>query len=174
MRLGYDGFLVNVGKMSRLTPGVGLNGVGRIRLHLLRFSMPAPSLRCFGVKDGDLLRRALGSRLPGPLGLFFFVAGHAAAAASSGFVGSPSMEKGGEGRAESGTVVSQTGGLRKDKVIDLALELINPVIEPGEVLPNVNCIHLVIDGELRNHHVVGVESTLATATKDLPMAPETC
>ncbi|KAE8782968.1 serine/threonine-protein phosphatase 7 [Hordeum vulgare] len=48
----------------------------------------------------------------------------------------------------------------KEMVIDLALELINPVIEPGEVLPNVNGIHLVIAGELCDHHVVGVESTL--------------
>ncbi|KAE8811423.1 DNA-directed RNA polymerase subunit beta [Hordeum vulgare] len=46
------------------------------------------------------------------------------------------------------------------EVIDLALELINPVIEPGEVLPNVIGIHLVLVGELRDHHVVGVESTL--------------
>ncbi|KAE8799050.1 RING-H2 zinc finger protein RHA4a [Hordeum vulgare] len=45
-------------------------------------------------------------------------------------------------------------------VTDLALVLINPVIEPGEVLPNVNGIHLVIAGEFRDHHVVGVESTL--------------
>ncbi|KAE8807899.1 DNA-directed RNA polymerase subunit beta [Hordeum vulgare] len=45
-------------------------------------------------------------------------------------------------------------------VIDLALELINPVIEPGQVLPNVNGIHLVIVGELCDHHVVGVKSTL--------------
>ena len=42
----------------------------------------------------------------------------------------------------------------------MALELINPVIEPGEVLPNVIGIHLVLVGELRDHHVVGVESTL--------------
>ncbi|KAE8782366.1 hypothetical protein D1007_44284 [Hordeum vulgare] len=45
-------------------------------------------------------------------------------------------------------------------VIDLALKLINPVIDPGEVFPNVNGIHLVLAGELRDHHVVGVESTL--------------
>ncbi|KAE8810283.1 putative chloride channel-like protein CLC-g [Hordeum vulgare] len=50
--------------------------------------------------------------------------------------------------------------LERIKVIDLALKLINPVIEPGEVLPNVNGIHLVLAGELRDHHVVGVESTL--------------
>ncbi|KAE8806591.1 hypothetical protein D1007_17199 [Hordeum vulgare] len=48
----------------------------------------------------------------------------------------------------------------RHEVIDLALELINTVIEPGEVLPNVNGIHLVIVGELRDHHVVGVGSTL--------------
>ena len=46
------------------------------------------------------------------------------------------------------------------QVIDLALKLINPVIESGEVFPNVNGIHLVIASELRDHHVVGVESTL--------------
>ena len=46
------------------------------------------------------------------------------------------------------------------QVIDLALKLINPVIEPGEVFPNVNGIHLVIASELRDHRVVGVESTL--------------
>ncbi|KAE8781517.1 DNA-directed RNA polymerase subunit beta [Hordeum vulgare] len=46
------------------------------------------------------------------------------------------------------------------QVIDLALKLINPVIEPGEVFPNVNGIHLVLAGELRDHHVVGVKSTL--------------
>ncbi|KAE8820223.1 DNA-directed RNA polymerase subunit beta [Hordeum vulgare] len=55
------------------------------------------------------------------------------------------------------------------KVIDLALKLINPVIEPGEVFPNVNGIHLVIAGELCDHHVVGVESTLhhSLALEDL-------
>ncbi|KAE8792688.1 DNA-directed RNA polymerase subunit beta [Hordeum vulgare] len=47
-----------------------------------------------------------------------------------------------------------------DRVMDLALKLINPVIEPGEVFPNVNGIHLVIAGELRDHHLVGIESTL--------------
>ena len=46
------------------------------------------------------------------------------------------------------------------QVIDLALKLINPVIEPGEVFPNINGIHLVISSELRDHRVVGVESTL--------------
>ncbi|KAE8792639.1 DNA-directed RNA polymerase subunit beta [Hordeum vulgare] len=46
------------------------------------------------------------------------------------------------------------------KVINLGLELINPVIEPGEVLPNVIGIDLVLAGELRDHHVVGAESTL--------------
>ncbi|KAE8796462.1 ubiquitin-like-specific protease esd4 isoform x1 [Hordeum vulgare] len=45
-------------------------------------------------------------------------------------------------------------------VIDLALKLINPLIEPGEVFPNVNGIHVVIASELCDHHVVGVESTL--------------
>ncbi|KAE8775422.1 DNA-directed RNA polymerase subunit beta [Hordeum vulgare] len=45
-------------------------------------------------------------------------------------------------------------------VIDLGLEVINPIIEPGEVLPNVIGINLVLVGELRDHHVVGVESTL--------------
>ncbi|KAE8777664.1 DNA-directed RNA polymerase subunit beta [Hordeum vulgare] len=45
-------------------------------------------------------------------------------------------------------------------VIDLGLELINPVIEPGEVLPNVIGINHMLVGELRDHHVVGVESTL--------------
>ncbi|KAE8805151.1 hypothetical protein D1007_18790 [Hordeum vulgare] len=49
---------------------------------------------------------------------------------------------------------------RPHPVIDLALELVNPVIEPREVLPNVIGIHLVLVGELRDHHVVGVESTL--------------
>ncbi|KAE8803440.1 Alpha-L-arabinofuranosidase 1 [Hordeum vulgare] len=43
---------------------------------------------------------------------------------------------------------------------DLALKLINPIIEPGEVFPNVNGIHLVLAGELHDHHVIGVESTL--------------
>ena len=46
------------------------------------------------------------------------------------------------------------------QVIDLGLELINPVIDPGEVLPNVIGINLVLVGELRDHHVVGVESTV--------------
>ena len=46
------------------------------------------------------------------------------------------------------------------QVIDLSMELINPVIEPGEVLPNVIGIEPVLAGELRDHHVVGVESTL--------------
>ncbi|KAE8778666.1 DNA-directed RNA polymerase subunit beta [Hordeum vulgare] len=45
-------------------------------------------------------------------------------------------------------------------VIDLGLEVINSVIEPGEVLPDVIGIDLVLVGELRDHHVVGVESTL--------------
>ncbi|KAE8809260.1 Endoglucanase 3 [Hordeum vulgare] len=45
-------------------------------------------------------------------------------------------------------------------VIDLGLELINPIIEPREVLPNVIGINPVLVGELRDHHVVGVESTL--------------
>ncbi|KAE8787698.1 putative cyclin-dependent kinase F-2 [Hordeum vulgare] len=45
-------------------------------------------------------------------------------------------------------------------VIDLSLELINPVIEPGQVLTNVIGINPVLAGELRDHHVVGVESTL--------------
>ena len=46
------------------------------------------------------------------------------------------------------------------QVIDLGLEVINSVIEPGEVLPDVVGINLVLVGELRDHHVVGVESTL--------------
>ncbi|KAE8786445.1 hypothetical protein D1007_39666 [Hordeum vulgare] len=44
-------------------------------------------------------------------------------------------------------------------VIDLGLDVINSVIEPGEVLPDVIGIDLVLVGELRDHHVVGVEST---------------
>ncbi|KAE8774178.1 DNA-directed RNA polymerase subunit beta [Hordeum vulgare] len=48
----------------------------------------------------------------------------------------------------------------KMQVIDLGLEVINPVIEPGEVLPNIIDINLVLVGELRDHHVVGVESML--------------
>ncbi|KAE8811575.1 DNA-directed RNA polymerase subunit beta [Hordeum vulgare] len=47
-----------------------------------------------------------------------------------------------------------------DAVIDLALKLINPIIEPGEVFPNINGIHLVIASELCDHRVVGIESTL--------------
>ncbi|KAE8815664.1 B3 domain-containing protein [Hordeum vulgare] len=43
-------------------------------------------------------------------------------------------------------------------VIDLGLEVTNSVIEPGEVLPDVIGIDLVLVGELRDHHVVGVES----------------
>ncbi|KAE8778959.1 40S ribosomal protein S5-1 [Hordeum vulgare] len=39
-------------------------------------------------------------------------------------------------------------------------ELINPIIEPGEVLPNVIGINHVLVGELWDHHVVGVESRL--------------
>ncbi|KAE8807926.1 40S ribosomal protein S5-1 [Hordeum vulgare] len=46
----------------------------------------------------------------------------------------------------------------QEKVTDLGLELINLVIEPGEVLPNVIGINRVLVGELRDHHVVGVES----------------
>ena len=38
--------------------------------------------------------------------------------------------------------------------------MINSVIEPGEVLPDVIGIDLVLVGELRDHRVVGVESTL--------------
>ncbi|KAE8769967.1 hypothetical protein D1007_58362 [Hordeum vulgare] len=45
-------------------------------------------------------------------------------------------------------------------VIDLALKLVNPIVEPREVFPNINGIHLVIGSELRDHRVVGVESTL--------------
>ncbi|KAE8793205.1 DNA-directed RNA polymerase subunit beta [Hordeum vulgare] len=48
----------------------------------------------------------------------------------------------------------------RTRVIDLGLEVINSVIEPGEVLPDVIGIDLVLVGELRDHHVVGVESTL--------------
>ncbi|KAE8780996.1 DNA-directed RNA polymerase subunit beta [Hordeum vulgare] len=43
-------------------------------------------------------------------------------------------------------------------VVDLGLEVINSVIDPGEVLPNVIGIDLVLVGELRDHHVVGAES----------------
>ncbi|KAE8776011.1 DNA-directed RNA polymerase subunit beta [Hordeum vulgare] len=43
------------------------------------------------------------------------------------------------------------------EVVDLDLEVINSVIEPGEVLPDVVVIDLVLVGELREHHVVGVE-----------------
>ncbi|KAE8817595.1 O-methyltransferase ZRP4 [Hordeum vulgare] len=46
------------------------------------------------------------------------------------------------------------------KVIDLAVKLVNPIVEPGEVFPNINDIHLVIASELLDHRVVGVESTL--------------
>ncbi|KAE8774079.1 40S ribosomal protein S5-1 [Hordeum vulgare] len=42
----------------------------------------------------------------------------------------------------------------------LGLEVINSVIEPGEVLPDVIGIDLMLVGELHDHHVVGVESTL--------------
>ena len=42
----------------------------------------------------------------------------------------------------------------------MALELINPIIEPGEVLPNVIGINHVLVGELHDHHVVGFESML--------------
>ena len=45
-------------------------------------------------------------------------------------------------------------------VIDLALKLVNPILKPGEVFPNINGIHLVIASELRDQRVVGVESTL--------------
>ncbi|KAE8779932.1 hypothetical protein D1007_46969 [Hordeum vulgare] len=48
----------------------------------------------------------------------------------------------------------------KVEVIDLGLEVINSVIEPGEVFPDVIGIDLVLVGELRDHYVVGVESTL--------------
>ncbi|KAE8807373.1 putative LRR receptor-like serine/threonine-protein kinase [Hordeum vulgare] len=58
--------------------------------------------------------------------------------------------------------------LEKD-VIDLGLEVINSVIEPGEVLPDVIGIDLVLVGELRDHHVVGVESAFHH-----PLALEDC
>ncbi|KAE8774424.1 DNA-directed RNA polymerase subunit beta [Hordeum vulgare] len=51
---------------------------------------------------------------------------------------------------------AESGGF----VIDLGLEVINSVIESGEVLPDVIGIDLVLVGELRDLHVVGVESTL--------------
>ncbi|KAE8815923.1 putative disease resistance protein RGA4 [Hordeum vulgare] len=41
------------------------------------------------------------------------------------------------------------------KVIDLGLEVINSVIEPGEVPPDVIGIDLVLVGELRDHHMEG-------------------
>ncbi|KAE8819653.1 DNA-directed RNA polymerase subunit beta [Hordeum vulgare] len=44
------------------------------------------------------------------------------------------------------------------RVIDLGLQVINYVIDPGEVLPDVIGIDLVLVGELRDHHVVGIES----------------
>ncbi|KAE8774501.1 hypothetical protein D1007_53130 [Hordeum vulgare] len=46
------------------------------------------------------------------------------------------------------------------QVIDLAVELINPVIEPREMLPIVIGINVVLVGDLPDHHVVGVVSTL--------------
>ncbi|KAE8784040.1 40S ribosomal protein S5-1 [Hordeum vulgare] len=46
------------------------------------------------------------------------------------------------------------------QVIDLAMKLVNPIVKPGEVFPNINGIHLVIASELRDHRVVGIESTL--------------
>ncbi|KAE8770505.1 40S ribosomal protein S5-1 [Hordeum vulgare] len=42
------------------------------------------------------------------------------------------------------------------QVIDLGLEVINSVIEPGEVLPDVIGIDLVLVRDLRCHHVIGV------------------
>ncbi|KAE8807440.1 40S ribosomal protein S5-1 [Hordeum vulgare] len=60
--------------------------------------------------------------------------------------------------------VSQLHGqiydLQNQTVIDLGLELINPVIEPREMLPNVIVINSVLAGELHDHHMVGVKSTL--------------
>ncbi|KAE8821550.1 hypothetical protein D1007_00328 [Hordeum vulgare] len=58
------------------------------------------------------------------------------------------------------SAVPRSAWLHAEEVIDLALKLINPVIDPGEVFPNVNGIHLLIASELRDHHVVGIESTL--------------
>ncbi|KAE8808504.1 40S ribosomal protein S5-1 [Hordeum vulgare] len=57
-------------------------------------------------------------------------------------------------------LLAQIYDLHNQNCIYLALKLINPVIEPGEVFPNVNGIHLVIASELHDHRVVGVESTL--------------
>ncbi|KAE8768523.1 DNA-directed RNA polymerase subunit beta [Hordeum vulgare] len=44
------------------------------------------------------------------------------------------------------------------QVIDMGLQMINSVIEPAEVVPNAIGVDLVLVGELRDHHVVGVES----------------
>ncbi|KAE8820100.1 hypothetical protein D1007_01799 [Hordeum vulgare] len=51
------------------------------------------------------------------------------------------------GRAQQGPSFPAQGG---KQIIDLGLELINPIIEPGEVLPNVIGINLVLAGELRD------------------------
>ena len=44
------------------------------------------------------------------------------------------------------------------QVIDLGLEALNFLVKLEDGLPNVLGIQLVVVGELRDHHVVGVES----------------
>ena len=46
------------------------------------------------------------------------------------------------------------------QVIDLGLEVLDFIMKLEDGFPNVLGIQLVVVGELRDHHLVGVESTL--------------
>ena len=46
------------------------------------------------------------------------------------------------------------------QVIDLGLEVLDLLVKLEDGIPNVLGIQLVVVGELRDHHLVGVESTL--------------
>ena len=46
------------------------------------------------------------------------------------------------------------------KVIDLGLEVLDFLMKLEDGLPNVLGVQLVVVGELRDHHLVGVESAL--------------
>ena len=46
------------------------------------------------------------------------------------------------------------------QVIDLGLEVLDFLVELEDGLPNVLGIQLVVIGELRDHYVIGVKSTL--------------
>ncbi|KAE8816942.1 Endoglucanase 3 [Hordeum vulgare] len=127
-----------------------------------------------GCRDGTLLKHKLMCSEPTSLAVLMAKADKYATADSAMRVKVTASDKAAPTPATPKAAGDNRGGQNNNKrkadqldsrsnnklVIDLALKLVNPIVKPREVFPNINGIHLVIASEILDHRVVGVESTL--------------